>query len=97
MVKRSIAKVLVLMPPPVEPGEAPINIRIISKKAEKLVKLAMFKVLNPAVLAVIDWKKAPNNFPFKDKPFKTPSLSPINRKRAPITINKKLVIKTNLV
>jgi len=48
------AKVVVLIPPPVEPGEAPININItvINTEAE-LYKLISI-VLNPAVRAVTD-------------------------------------------
>ena len=61
--KIAIAKVLVLIPPPVEVGEAPIHIkskiRIIVENcsSEKLI------VLNPAVLVVIETKAADTNFP----------------------------------
>ena len=47
-------KVQVLIPPPVEPGEAPINIKNTRTKRDGTVRLAMGRVLNPAVLAVTD-------------------------------------------
>ena len=50
------AKVTVLTPPPVDPGEAPINIRNIRNNFDLGAKLAMFIVLKPAVRAVTDWK-----------------------------------------
>ncbi|GAG82506.1 unnamed protein product, partial [marine sediment metagenome] len=45
------------MPPPVPPGDAPINIKKARKKIVATFKLAVLMVLKPAVLAVIDWKK----------------------------------------
>ena len=52
-------KVLVLMPPPVDPGEAPINIRIININNPALVNSPMGYVEKPAVRAETLWKKAP--------------------------------------
>jgi len=49
---RIIPKVTVFIPPPVDPGEAPINIKIIIKKSVGVASLPMGKVLNPAVLGV---------------------------------------------
>ena len=48
------AKVHVLMPPPVDPGEAQINIRNIIKISDGTVNCPISRVLNPAVLAVTD-------------------------------------------
>jgi hypothetical protein len=43
------------MPPPVEPGEAPMNIRTIRSKRVALVRSPISTVLNPQVLGVTDW------------------------------------------
>jgi len=48
--------VVVFMPPPVDAGEAPINISIIVTNCEALEKSACGTVSKPAVLAVTDWK-----------------------------------------
>jgi len=62
-------KVLVLIPPPVPPGEAPINIRTIVKNIEDINNEDVGMVLKPAVLGATDWKYefkilSPNeNFP----------------------------------
>ena len=49
-----IKNVVVLIPPPVEPGEAPINIKVLSKNKVLGLSADIFTVLNPAVLAVTD-------------------------------------------
>lgn len=51
---------LVLIPPPVEPGEAPINIRGIRVKSPAFENSPIGYVENPAVLAETLWKKAPS-------------------------------------
>ncbi|KTE89970.1 hypothetical protein AT727_24880, partial [Desulfitobacterium hafniense] len=48
--------VVVLIPPPVEPGDAPINISSMDKTVPPSVNAAVSTVLKPAVLGVIDWK-----------------------------------------
>lgn len=49
-----IAKnVVVLIPPPVDPGDAPINIKITIVNNPALVKPLKGAVLNPAVLAEV--------------------------------------------
>ncbi len=58
------AAVEVLIPPPVEPGEAPINIRIIVKNCPASVIFSVGIVLNPAVLGVIEAKRLASTFPF---------------------------------
>lgn len=47
-------KVVVFMPPPVPPGDAPMNIRRVRKKTVAGFNLPMFIVLKPAVRAVTD-------------------------------------------
>lgn len=56
MVRANTINVLVLIPPPVEPGEAPINIRMIMKNWEAGSIRAMSMVLNPAVRVTTPWK-----------------------------------------
>jgi len=50
-----VAKVVVLMPPPVPPGLAPMNISTISSNSPASEKVAVDRgtVLNPAVRALI--------------------------------------------
>ena len=55
--KKAVAKVVVLIPPPVDPGDAPINISEMSKNWDASVIELIFIVLNPAVLAEALWKK----------------------------------------
>jgi hypothetical protein len=50
------AVLVVFIPPPAEPGEAPMNMRIIIKRMVSLVSCPISTVLKPAVLGVIDWK-----------------------------------------
>lgn len=52
------AKLVVLMPPPVPPGEAPINIKIIIIIILKYENNEILTILKPAVLGVMAWKKA---------------------------------------
>lgn len=61
--------VLVLTPPPVEPGEAPINMRMIKRKAAAKLSEFRFKVLKPAVRGVITWKREESTFSFKENAF----------------------------
>ena len=51
-------KVTVLMPPPVDSGEAPININPIMPIKVGGFSSPIFTVLKPAVLVVTDWKNA---------------------------------------
>lgn len=50
----SVARLVVFIPPPHEPGEAPMNMRIMRMKHVALLRLTMGMVLNPAVRLVID-------------------------------------------
>ena len=56
----TVTKVVVFIPPPVLPGEAPININRERKKSVEGFRAEILVVLNPAVLAVTDWKKLVN-------------------------------------
>lgn len=56
MVSNMVRKVVVLMPPPVEPGQAPMNMRMIVRKRALLLRDADGTVSNPAVRLVTDWK-----------------------------------------
>jgi len=52
--KMRMAKLVVLMPPPVEPGDAPMNMRRRRRRRDGFVRLPISTVLNPAVLGVTD-------------------------------------------
>jgi len=52
-----IAKVVVLIPPPVPPGLAPMNIRKMTTITLMRVMFSRGIVLNPAVRGVTDWKR----------------------------------------
>ena len=54
MASISTAAVEVLIPPPVDAGEAPINIKSINKNSVPSYTLDMSIVLNPAVREVTD-------------------------------------------
>jgi hypothetical protein len=49
-----MAKLVVFIPPPVEPGEAPMIIRKTEIRIPMLVKLTWLTGSNPAVLVVTD-------------------------------------------
>lgn len=63
ILRTAIAKELVLIPPPVELGEAPTYIRKIKIKMVGMVNAAVSTVLNPAVLVVTAPKKEVTIFP----------------------------------
>ena len=65
----------VFIPPPVDPGEAPINIKKINIKSIGVPIIEKSTVLKPAVLAVIDWKNEVINCPPSFIPFKVFSCS----------------------
>src|SRR4030042_4266046 len=96
--KISKPKVVVLIPPPVELGEAPINIRIIIKKRVAFCMLPMSMVLKPAVRAVTDWKIEPYIFSGKFKSLRVEGLSDSikNIIIKPIRISIRLILKANL-
>lgn len=57
---QSIPRVVVLIPPPVDPGDAPINISIIIISIDELLSAAKSTVLNPLERAVTELKNAVN-------------------------------------
>ena len=59
----AIANVLVLIPPPVDCGEAPIHISNITNMIVEKLSCEKSKVLNPAVLGVVAPKSAVTIFP----------------------------------
>ncbi|OIP90054.1 MAG: hypothetical protein AUK26_10315 [Syntrophaceae bacterium CG2_30_58_14] len=75
IIRGSSAKLVVLIPPPVEPGDAPMNMRMIMTRTVGLVSRPMSTVLNPAVRGVIDWKRESRNCVGPETPFRTWSAS----------------------
>ena len=59
----STARVVVFTPPPQEPGEAPKNMRKITKVRVLEPSVAKSTVLKPAVRAEMDWKSAGSQSP----------------------------------
>ena len=58
IIASTMKNVVVLMPPPVEAGEAPTYMRNIVKNFDGSVSVAWFTVSNPAVRGVTDWNSA---------------------------------------
>jgi hypothetical protein len=57
IINKRRAALVVLIPPPVEPGEAPMNMRTMRRRSVALVKSPISTVLKPQVLGVMDWKR----------------------------------------
>ena len=68
---KTTANVLVLMPPPVEELEAPMNIRMISRNSIGVPMPPMSTVLNPLVRVAL-WKKAVVMRPVHPMPSRVP-------------------------
>jgi hypothetical protein len=89
-------RVFTLMPPPVEPEAAPINIKKMLNKRVTLAILLKSRVLKPAVLVVTDWKKEDISFVGTEssaiEPRHSKSINPI----VPAVIRRKLSERTNL-
>ena len=62
-IENAIASVLVLIPPPVEPGDAPTHIKKSISIIVGTVSTEISTVLNPAVRVVTELKKAVTIFP----------------------------------
>jgi hypothetical protein len=56
------AALVVFTPPPVEPGEAPMNIRTIRNRTVAFVRSPISTVLKPQVLGVMDWNNETRTF-----------------------------------
>ena len=85
-------KVVVLIPPPVDAGEAPINISIIVTITEPSCIFPMSIVLKPAVLDVTDIKKEDKIFPFRVKPSIAGPLCSI-KKKARVPTKRRIAVK----
>ena len=66
---KRMKKVVVLIPPPVEAGEAPINIRMISSSKVGLSTWPKSTELNPEVREAADWKNETTIFPPRECPW----------------------------
>ncbi|MNN40964.1 hypothetical protein D3C81_1550560 [compost metagenome] len=93
-----IVNVVVLIPPPVELGEAPINIKMIIKNCVACRRAPISREFAPAVLGVTDWKKEPQIFPPQLSGSKVLELenSNINMTNAPIRIKEPVIDRTTL-
>ena len=60
-VEHMTAKVVVFIPPAVDPGDPPISMRTTMITMPDSVSRVKSAVLNPAVLAVADWNSAAQN------------------------------------
>jgi hypothetical protein len=89
-------RVFTLMPPPVEPEAAPINIKKMLKKRVTLAILLKSRVLKPAVLAVTDWKKEDISFVGTERPTMELRHSKMINPRVPVKSKMKLRERTNL-
>lgn len=63
ILRTAMAKVLVLIPPPVDCGEAPIHIKKNTIMSVGNINVAVLMELNPAVLGVVAPKRAVTTFP----------------------------------
>ena len=91
------ASVVVFIPPPQEPGEAPTYIKNIINARVALLRVAMSMVLNPAVRQVMDWKKELKKLPTNEYPCIEAFCSMIQKTAVPVKINMPVVIKTVFV
>ena len=98
----SRAKVVVLMPPPVPPGLAPMNISTItsSSPASETVSTDRGTVLKPAVRVVIDWNRVTCRRCHSDSSCTTPptaKYSVNSNPRVPIRISSTVLRSTRRV
>ena len=94
ILSNAIAKELVLIPPPVELGEAPTHIRKITINRVGMLNAAVSTVLKPAVLVVTAPKKAVAIFPAKPCSDNVLLYSKRKNRSVEPTIRTKVVIKT---
>ena len=93
----STARVVVLIPPPQEPGDAPINIRNRKNARVELFNDAMSTVLNPAVRQVTDWKKEIRIHSLHELPVNRELDSVTDISSIPDIINNPVVNRTTFV
>ena len=91
-----IAKVVVLTPPPVPPGEAPIHTKNTIKITVGNDNKLMFTELKPADLGTIELKRDVHILPINPCSLKTPLNSNIKKEKNPTKISIKVVINTIL-
>ena len=91
MERKTIKVVVVLIPPPVEIGFAPINIKIMIRNLLAVVMVPIFTIVNPAVLEETDINKAKS----KRRPF-IKAVSVIIRPRVPTTMRIVFIMRTIL-
>ena len=97
MIRNSRLALVVLTPPPVEPGEAPMNIRTIISRIVSLASIPMSTVLNPAVRGVTDWNREASTRFSHGRPFRIRLLSNTKNSTAPPAISTPVAISTTLV
>src|SRR5690606_18885400 len=66
MLRSATAKVVVLIPPPVDPGEAPTHIKKTAVASMGIEKLPVSATLNPVARALLPVKKAATHLPQKE-------------------------------
>ena len=91
-----------MMPPPVPPGLAPMNIRLIisSSPASEMVSIESGTVLNPAVRVVTDWNSTTWSFCHHSSGVTMPSMAKcsVNSKpRAPSSTRAAVALSTRVV
>ena len=98
MDRTKMAKVVVLIPPVVEPVEPPMSIRQMDKNLLLSVNSFKGSVLKPAVRTVTDWNREERICSSKGKREKTTLFcSNKKKKKAPPKISKAVTNSTNLV
>ena len=89
--------VVVLIPPAVDTGDAPIIIKIIKHKIELWWNELISNVLNPAVLALTDWKNEIDNCSKLDKSPKLFVFSVKKRNKVPKIIKPRVTLSASVV
>ena len=97
MIRKSRLALVVLTPPPVEPGEAPMNIRVIIIRRVSLESIPMSTVLKPAVRGVIAWNRDASTRFCHGRSFKIRLCSNTKNSTAPPAINTAVATRTTLV
>ena len=91
--KRMAAEVT-FMPPPVEPGAAPMNIMTMVRRIEELCMDPVSTEASPAVLADVIWNSAPMILSPTSKPLSVPFHSSSRYSAPPASIMNAVVLTT---
>ena len=94
MLLRAIVKVVVLIPPPVDKGEAPIHIKNMVRTRVGAVSACMEKLLKPAVLQVVAPRKDTASFPRNGRSCSRALFSKSQNNRVPPIKRKEVVVMT---